>query len=281
MQYDRRMSIDRDGFLSPDIAEIRDRCRSQHRDSFEMITEINRVAQAVLPGFSTLQSTDKNSIACQLFIRALQSLQAAVLTAEIGLMSEAYTLIRSGLESVFYLGATIRTDDIKLKLMRDQVKRVRTVMEGFKRAIPDGDKYVNQDAFEEMLRSALPEGVDPATVSIKTFADQAGLTVLYDGIYRQLSLAHAHPSLISLASIRHVGDDHKTQGVQWGPERGDPDEIKNVLSLTFGVMFNLLTQWARLAFQNDQPATALQQRLIQIGEKYQPALGYPWSGRPD
>jgi hypothetical protein len=46
-------------------------------------------------------------------------------------------------------------------------------------------------------------------------------------------------------------------------------------------MFNLLTQWARLAFQNDQPATALQQRLIQIGEKYQPALGYPWSGRPD
>jgi hypothetical protein len=64
MQYDRRMSIDRDGFLSPDIAEIRDRCRSQHRDSFEMITEINRVAQAVLPGFSTLQSTDKNSIAC-------------------------------------------------------------------------------------------------------------------------------------------------------------------------------------------------------------------------
>ena len=190
MQYDRRMSIDRDGFLSPDIAEIRDRCRSQHRDSFEMITEINRVAQAVLPGFSTLQSTDKNSIACQLFIRALQSLQAAVLTAEIGLMSEAYTLIRSGLESVFYLGATIRTDDIKLKLMRDQVKRVRTVMEGFKRAIPDGDKYVNQDAFEEMLRSALPEGVDPATVSIKTFADQAGLTVLYDGIYRQLSLAH-------------------------------------------------------------------------------------------
>jgi hypothetical protein len=92
---------------------------------------------------------------------------------------------------------------------------------------------------------------------------------------------HAHPSLISLASIRHVGDDHKTQGVQWGPERGDPDEIKNVLSLTFGVMFNLLTQWARLAFQNDQPATALQQRLIQIGEKYQPALGYPWSGRPD
>jgi hypothetical protein len=57
--------------------------------------------------------------------------------------------------------------------------------------------------------------------------------------------------------------------VLWGPERGDPEEITYVLSLTFSVMFNLLAQWGRLLVQNDQPDTELHRRILHIGEKYQ------------
>jgi hypothetical protein len=51
------MSIDRDGFLSPDIAQTRDGYGAQHPDDFQMIIEINRVAQLALPSFATLQRT--------------------------------------------------------------------------------------------------------------------------------------------------------------------------------------------------------------------------------
>jgi Family of unknown function (DUF5677) len=261
------MTIDEDGFLSSDIAQTRERNRAQHPDSFGMVTEINRIAQSVLPSVATLDGTTKNSIACGCYIRALQNLQGAVLMAEHSMMSEAYTLVRSGLESLFYLGAAIRADDIEMKLTRDQVTRVRKVIGGYQRAVPEGDPDIDTDALEAVLRATLPDGVDPAQVSMESFAKQAQLSTLYDGLYRPLSLAHAHPSLISLASIRGVSGD-RTHSVQWGPDRGDPDKVKDVLSLTFAVMYYLLAQWARLLEQNQQPVKELHKRILEIGEKY-------------
>jgi hypothetical protein len=142
------MTIDEDGFLSSDIAQTRERNRAQHPDSFGMITEINRIAQSVLPSVATLDGTTKNSIACGCYIRALQNMQGAVLMAEHSMMSEAYTLVRSGLESLFYLGAAIRADDIEMKLTRDQVTRVRKVIGGYQRAVPEGDPDIDTDALE-------------------------------------------------------------------------------------------------------------------------------------
>jgi len=185
------MSIDRDGFLSPDIAQTRDGYRAQHPDDFQMIIEINRVAQSVLPSFTTLQRTTKNLFACGYYIRALQNLQGAVLMSEHGLMSEAYTLVRSGLETVFYLGATIRAENFQDEVARDHVKRMQGALAGYKKAVPAGDPDIDTNELEAVLRSTLPEGVDPAKISIETIAKQAELSALYDGLYRQLSAAHA------------------------------------------------------------------------------------------
>ena len=266
------MSIDRDGFLSPDIAQARDRYRAQHPDAFEMITDFNRVAQLALPTFETLRPTTKNLLACGYYIRGLQSLQAAALVAEHGLMSEAYTLVRSGLETLFHLGATIRTDNFNQLLARDHVKRVRTAVSHYKKMMPLGDAESDADELEAALASMLPEGVEPERMSLEAVAKRAELNHLYDSLYRSLSLAHAHPSLLSLASIWNTDNAHETKGVLWGPERGDEDQIKVVLGLVCSVMFNLAEQWGQLLVQVHHRKAEFHQRLEQVGEKYLAAL---------
>jgi hypothetical protein len=263
------MSIDRDGFLSPDIVQSRDKYRARNPEAFQMITETNRLAQSVLPSFDTLLGTTKNLLACGYYIRALQNLQGAVLMAENGLMSEACTLVRSGLETVFYLGATVRAENIKRDLSRDHVKRVKAAMSFYRKVVPEGDRDIDLNELEAVLGSMLPEGVDPAKISIEAIAKQAELSDLYDGLYRQLSVGHAHPSLLSLSSIWDVDEDHETKGVLWGPERRDLEEIRDVLIQVYVVMYNLLTQWAHLA-STHRSDTELHDRIEQLGLKYLP-----------
>jgi hypothetical protein len=268
------MTIDQDGFLSSDIAHTREKNRAQHLDSFGMITEINRVAQSVLPSFETLPRTRKNFLACGYYIRGLQSLQGAVVVTELGLVSEGYTLVRSGLETLFHLGATIRSDDFGQQMARDHVKRMRATL-GHQKKVVGPDPEIEEDIpqLEAALASMLPDGVDPARMSLETVAKLAELSDLYDGLYRSLSFAHAHPSLLSIASIWDADDQHAPRGVLWGPERGDADEITTVLMLDATVMFNFATLWGRLLVQAHARETELHRCLEEVHEKYRAVLG--------
>ena len=270
------MSIDRDGFLSPDIIQAREENRARHASEFEMVAEFNREAQFALLTVGTLPRTKQNLFASGYYIRGLQSLQGAVLVAELGLMSEGYTLLRSGLETLFHLGATISSDDFVEHLARDHVKRMRTTIGGYKKAVTDPE--VDTTDLEALLASMLPDGVDPGTMSIEAVAKRADLSPLYDGAYRSLSHAHAHPSLLSLASIWEKDDDHQTSGVRWGPERGDDDELPTFLMLVCTVMFYFLVQWARLLVKVHGGEGELHKRIEQVAVKHRASLGQLSSG---
>jgi hypothetical protein len=266
------MTIERDGFLSPDIAQARDKNRARHTGAFEMVADFNRSAQLALPTIETLPRTKKNLLACGYYIRGLQSLQGAVLVAELGLTAEGYTLLRSGLETLFHLGATIKSEDFVEQLARDHVKRMRTAMSGYKKAVPGGDPEVDTAELEAVLASMLPDGVDPAIMSLEAVAKRAELSALYDGAYRSLSHAHAHPSLLSLTSIWEKDVDHQTKGVRWGPERGDDDELETFLLLVCTFMFYFSAQWGRLLVQAHGREFEFHKRIEQVGEKYRAVL---------
>ena len=119
--------------------------------------------------------------------------------------------------------------------------------------MPLGDAENDADELEAALASMLPEGVEPRKMSLEAVAKRAELNHLYDSLYRSLSLAHAHPSLLSLASIWNTDNAHETKGVLVGPERGDEDQIKVVLGLVCSVMFNLAEQWGQLLSSSPSP----------------------------
>ena len=272
------MSINQDGFLSPDIAQAREKNRSRDAQTFEMVTDLNRVAQSALSAVETLPRTRQNVSACSYYIRGLQTLQGAVLVAELGLMSEGYMLLRSGLETLFHLGATIKSEDFAEQLARDHVKRTQMAIKSYKRVVPEGDPEVDTDKLEAALASALPDGVDPATMSLEFVAKRADLSPLYEGLYRSLSHAHAHPSLLSLVSIWNTDDDHSTIGVLWGPERGADDELKTFLTLICNVMGQLAVQWNDLLILVHSQEIEFHKHLEQVLQKYRAVFDQVSSG---
>lgn len=257
------MSIDEEGFLSPEIENVRQNYRASHPDIFQYVTELSRLAQSQLPNIAGQPRTLKNFFVSAYFVRALQQCQAAILMAERGMFTEAYTMVRGGLETVFYLGASTRGTDFGREMGRDHVKRTKTTATAHMLRMKELDPNADQSHLQSVIDTLMAQGLDPEPLLIQAVAKKAELGLLYDTLYRQLSNSHAHPTLSSLNSIWQMDEQQMPLSVLWGPERGDPDEIVDALSLNYVVLHQLLFEWLRF-----RPDAALDRRLDEIGLKY-------------
>lgn len=257
------MSIDEDGFLSDQIEQVRTKYRADFSEIFGFVTELSRLAQSLLPAIEGQPRTLKNLFVSAYFVRALQQCQGAVLMAERGMFTEAYTLVRSGLETVFYLGAATRGADFAREMGRDHVKRTRTAAEAHMQRMKELDPNADESHLQSVIDTLMEQGIDPGSLLIQAVAKKAELGLLYDTLYRQLSNGHAHPTLSSLNSIWQMDENQLPQGILWGPGRGDPDEVVDVLSLNYVVLHQLILEWLR--FNSD---AAADRRLSEIGIRY-------------
>ncbi len=240
------MGIDQDGFLSAsDIEKVRQQYWSEFPEIFGYVTELNQMAQSIMPSIGDLPRTLKSLFTSAYYIRGLQNLQAAVLMAERGLFTEAYTLTRSGLETVFYLGAATRGKDFANELGRDHVKRTQAMgadhIAGLKAMDPNADVGELTEAVEKML----DEGIDPAALQIWAVAKKADLEPLYKTIYRQFSNGYAHPTLMSLSMVWDPDEQGVPKGVLWGPHRGRKDELVYALVMVVAIYKQLIFEWIR------------------------------------
>lgn len=240
------MSIDQDGFLSsPEIDQVRQQYCNEYPEIFGHVKAMNQLAQSIMPSISALPRTIKNLFASAYYIRGLQNLQASVLMAERGLFTESYTLTRSGLETVFYLGASTRGKDFANEVGRDHVQRTRIMgrdhIAGLKAMDPNADIGELEEAVEKMLM----QGVDPAALQILAVARKAELEPLYQTLYRQFSNGYAHPTLASLGVIWDPDEEGVPRGVLWGPHRGRKDEIVFALVMVVAIYKQLIFEWLR------------------------------------
>ena len=257
------MSLNEHGFLSVEIEQVRKRYHQQFPEIFGLIIELSRLAQSMLPMIEGQPRTLKNLFVSAYFIRSLQQCQGAILMAERGMFTEAYTLIRGGLETVFYLGAATRGTDFSREMGRDHVKRTRTAATAHIQRMKELDPNADESHLQSVIDTMMAQGIDPEALLIQAVAKKAELSVLYDTLYRQLSNSHAHPTLSSLNSIWEMDENQIPKGVFWGPERGDPDEIVDALSLDYVVLHQLIFEWLRFKWD-----AIVDKRLDEIGAKY-------------
>jgi Family of unknown function (DUF5677) len=257
------MSIDEEGFLSRDIEQVRLNYRKKFPEIIGLVSQFSQMGQAVLPSVAGKSRTLKNLFVSAYFIRGLQQCQAAILLAERGLFTEAYTMVRSGLETVFYLGAATRGVDFARELGRDHVKRTKANAEAHMRRMKELDPNADETHLRSVVDTMLGQGIDPEAMFIEAVAKKAELGMLYDTLYRQLSNGHAHPTVSSLTSIWQMDENQLPLGVLWGPERGDPDEIVDALSLNCVVLHQLIWEWLRF-----NPDEMLDKRFGEIAARY-------------
>jgi hypothetical protein len=125
------MSLESDGYLSPDVGKWIAKHRSEHMAWFELANRLNRVCQRAMLGAVVPDADNRALLVILFFARALSSYQGAVLMVERGMSVEALTLARSCLESSFYLGA-VANNLLRIN-QRDTVAqdRYETALGGF------------------------------------------------------------------------------------------------------------------------------------------------------
>jgi hypothetical protein len=95
------MGFNQDGFLSEDIDKWRLEKRVKYPEHFKLVTDINRTAQGMLPLIGNFPPHVDALLVCGFYVRAVQY-QGSILMAERGLITEATTLMRSTIETLFY-----------------------------------------------------------------------------------------------------------------------------------------------------------------------------------
>ena len=115
------MTIDEQGFLSPEIAAWIGKHRAENRAWFSLAMDLNSVAQQELLLLEVPLEDSKAVLATLLFVRGLSSFQAAILLAERGMTQDARTIARSCFESVFCFGALRKDRDFLGKFEKHDV----------------------------------------------------------------------------------------------------------------------------------------------------------------
>jgi hypothetical protein len=207
------MTINEQGFLSPDIAEWIEKHHAENRAWFSLAMELNSAAQQLL---LEVPLDDEAFPAVPLFIRGLSSFQAAILLTERGMVQDARTIVRSFFETVFCFGALRKDRDFLAKFEKADRHSKKTFANA---SLVSGLKH--EPGVAEKLRQFLDDlkrsGEKTEQLVWKEVADSAGVGDVYDVYYRGLSNDAAHPSLIALKRYCEVDEKNELKGFRWGP----------------------------------------------------------------
>lgn len=219
-----------DGFLSPKLEPWRDAARASAHEWFNLVDGINRSAVAILSTLEPQRSSAREMMAAQLFARALQTFEAAILLAERGMLADAGTLARSIVETTIYLGGVATKENFTARMAADNNHHFHemgvAIAEHLER---DGGEDGKSEAKE--LRKALEaaKGGDFkfGDIKLRNLAKEVGMDPLYEVVYRQPSGDSAHPSIASCE--RHLVRDarKRVEKLIFKPQR---DGLERTLS---------------------------------------------------
>jgi hypothetical protein len=249
-----RMTIDEQGFLSPEIAAWIEKHRAEHRPWFTLAMNLNAAAHQLL---LKIPLDDEVFLLTLLFVRGLTSFQAAIILAERGMTQDARTVARSCFETVFCFGAVRQDQGFIEKFEKAAVHSKKT----FANAQLAGSSKLEPEAadiLDQFLRDLAQTGEEGEPFVWKEVAKLAGLSGVYDVYYRGLSNDAAHPSLIALKRFWDAKENNVT--LRYGPDVGD---VKDTL-IAACTAFWYLVAWTAERLEHDEN----NEKLRQCFERY-------------
>ena len=98
------MSLDEQGFLSPDIETYREKIRSKNHLYFKLIEDLNNFCQQTKYHLNIHNRDGQEIFSGCLLVKLLNDVQAAVILFEKCLVSQGCSMLRVALESLIVLG---------------------------------------------------------------------------------------------------------------------------------------------------------------------------------
>ncbi|PWK33471.1 DUF5677 domain-containing protein [Cupriavidus plantarum] len=185
------------------IVQRRDRTerRNLYAELFAKADNLKNLARRLSDYLCTRQFPDHQVIAVAMWIRCVSACETTLLLAERGQPVEAASVLRSGVEHMFWGCALLQRPEVHEWLRNNEREQKRKQGARMSR-----HKLVRQSVTEAQRRYLKEKASEPEiqTKSVEQAAESAGMEVLFDAAYRGLSLMGVHAGLSSTAfSVQH------------------------------------------------------------------------------
>lgn len=230
--------LDEKGFLGKEIEKWILKIRGAHSDFFQLADKVNQFCQKQMFKLEAHNKDKQETLVAALYIRVINTYQAAILLAERGLMSQSKTLTRSMIESLFSLCAIAKSEKYADEfILEDQRNRLRYVNKY--RKLHGGIPPEVSRAEIESLEKQLHEDIKEHEIKKKTteqWSIDAGMHDWYLAVYSVLSDS-VHSKVKDLERHLVVNNSNEIKEFQWGPDDHDIEKI--LMTLIQGMLTGL------------------------------------------
>jgi hypothetical protein len=193
------MSFDVRGFMSPDLDRWREKVRAGFPKRFALLDQVSDLGQRCLRDMCGMprnhNNPTKNLLTCALLSRLLQLHQGSIINVERGMVTNSRTLLRSGYETLFFLGGSIFVEDFFTIGMQDHKAKQDKLLRMHIEAIRDEPEAAETIAALEKARAhveKLLKDYEAKEAGFRNIAKMAGMVRAYDSYYRALVRRQGH-----------------------------------------------------------------------------------------
>lgn len=237
------MSLDEQGFLSPDLERLRLQIREKYAPAFALVELANGLIQNFKYKLEVPQSDDQKMLATCLLIKVANDIQASVLLAERGLVSQAASLVRVAVDGLILMAKTCKELDFSNQYRALGRKSQRVRLNAIINNPAPGLDSLRGIAPDLLNKLGDEDELEIPRKTIEKWAKEVGLGTLYDATYRLFSDdVHSGPASLG----RYLLTDESDNPIEftWGPD-AEPDprvvlvEAARVLLGCINLMKNL------------------------------------------
>lgn len=246
------MSILDKGYLDTEAEEKREFILNSYHKIFSFYTTIIEDAHSLLnKSYSMINNSADRLIMVSLFMRSLTLYQAIYFIAQRGMLAESRILLRSLIETVFYLAAASNESSIFQVL---QIKDEKQKLKSVNRIINSKIKINNLPSPAELdkIKQDIEQRIEVISAQNKSIEELSKIAKMHDyylTVYSHLCNS-VHTNLIDLeAHIVYKKD--KLIGLSYGPT---DDKLKLNLNTAIEVILNsmqAIDKYFKLGSEND------------------------------
>jgi hypothetical protein len=211
------MSIDELGFLSPEIDLFRRKNRERYGEFFVLIERAGRCCHAAKTKFQVHNRDGQEVFAVGLFLKVTADVEAATLLLERGMVSQARSLLRVGIEGSINLAKICEAYEFAhafaIVAERERLKLIR----GIKNDERAGYERLRAEFTDSLVKEIEATVEGKPTSNVRQWATEVNMAPIYAGPYRLFS-ADVHSGAQSLRNFFILDQAGEISGINWGPE---------------------------------------------------------------
>jgi hypothetical protein len=205
----------------------------------------------------------QETLVAALYIRVINTYQAALLLAERGLMSQARILSRSLIEALFSLCAIAKSEQFADEfILEDQRNRLKYVNKYRKLhgGIPPEVSKSEVELLEKQLQKEIKE-LEIKSKSTEQWSIDAGMHDWYLAVYSVLSDS-VHSKVKDLERHLVINGSNEIKEFNWGPDDHDIEKI--LMTLIQGMLTGLKCTFSLFNLIHEPEITAFEENLSKL-----------------